>query len=167
MTIYSEVSTTSLSLSTNTKQNVYYENVINFLQSMFNQLNIGNVLLFYDLKNLDLKRQGNSVVLYPSELKQEYIGFGNESWGDYEVNADMYIMGTSNVSLEKVVGGVHRYVGNFFPSGQYIENDKLVWLKITDEESEQERMRGGLLYHFTFEVRVYIVEKGGNYGIPN
>ena len=167
MTIFEEVSTTSFSISSSPKPTTYYENVINFLRGMFTQLNIGNVLPYYELKNLDLKRQGNSVIIYPTEMKQEYVGFGNESWGIYEIYADMYIMGISNVALEKVIAGVHSYVGSFFPVGMYIENDKLVWLKITNEESEQERMRGGLLYHFVFEVRVYITEVGGHYGIAN
>jgi len=166
MSIYSETVNVSLPVYSSTAFPVtYYSNVIEFLGSVFKASGVNSIMMYYDLKNLDLKRQGNTAVLYPEELKQEYVGFGNESWGTYSVTADMYIMGTQNSVLERIVGGIHRYVGNFFPVYQMIENDRIVWLKITDEESFQESMRGGLKYRFVFEVRVYIKERGGAYGL--
>ncbi len=165
MTIYSLSATTSFQLSSAEKPVVYHQSITTYLGAIIRNLGISNVIFYYDIKSLDLKRQGNTAIIYPSRLEQTYIGFGNESWGDYQVTADIYIMGTRNITLEKFISLIHYYVGSYYPVSEYIESDKVVWLKIASEENEQERMRGADLYKVEFDVRVYITEVGGKYGI--
>ncbi|MEM0143993.1 MAG: hypothetical protein QXL94_08680, partial [Candidatus Parvarchaeum sp.] len=143
-----------------------YYTVLDFVEQTFGGIGGIRVKSLYDLKNYDLIRELNTAILWVDSFDQEYIGFGNESWGVYNVGADVYLLGVNtNAILDEVIRQVHYYVANYSARGQTIEDDKIVWYKLLNEENRQSDFRGATLYHFDFEVRVYVVELGSRYGI--
>ncbi len=116
----------------------------------------------YDLKAYDLVRQKNVAVLWIDDLEQSYIGFGNESWGDYVICADVYLIGqNTDVLLDNIVSNIHRRIANFEGGTPSIELDKVVWVKLENEENFQSSVRGATKYRFDFAIRVYINELFG------
>jgi hypothetical protein len=120
----------------------------------------------YDIKNYDLIREGNTAIIWLDNISQDYIGFGNESWGTYSVYTDVYLIGqNTQAQLDTLIKAVHESVANYAAKGDMIENDMVVWFKLSSEENLQSDLRGATKYRFEFEVRVYIIEMGGKYGI--
>ena len=136
-----------------------YNRAVEFVQNIFKtQTNLQSIVL-YDIKNLDVKRTGSSAIIWIEDFTENYIGFGNESWGDYIVTADCYLYGNyTNKDLEKLVAQIHTYVGTYQPSRDEISNDYVAWVKLTDEVNHQEEARGITRYTFSFEIRVYVFE---------
>ncbi len=131
--------------------------ILEFMDSFFEGLL--PVEHIYEVKNYDLIRQQNVVVMWVDDLDQTYIGFGNESWGDYSISADIYLIGqNTNGLLDNIVSTIHQRVASFDSRNSFIELDKVVWIKLESEENFQSSVRGATKYRFTFSVRVYINE---------
>lgn len=125
---------------------------------------IGPTLLYWeDVKSVDVQRYVNSVVLSIEDERQEYIGFGRESFKDVEVRAVFYLLEqnpsglTDEDTLEGYLQQVHDIVNQYDNSTQTdtVVGNAVVWVKVTGERRAEE-LRGIILYEVTFEVRIYL-----------
>ena len=158
--------TFEISLVESLKTAIKYYTVVSFVANMFNVIGGLRVRHLYDIKNYDLIREGNTAIIWLDNISQDYIGFGNESWGTYSVYTDVYLIGqNTQAQLDTLIKAVHESVANYAAKGDMIENDMVVWFKLSSEENLQSDLRGATKYRFEFEVRVYIIEMGGKYGI--
>jgi hypothetical protein len=120
-------------------------------------------LYWEDYKSIDVQRYINSVVLAIEQETQEYGGFGRESWKDVDVVATIFLyqfdpLGLSDEdTLESLLMTMHTTINQYNNSstGDTIVGNKVIWVKITDEE-RMDDLRGAIVYTVNFQVRVYI-----------
>jgi hypothetical protein len=126
---------------------------------------VGPQILYWEnVKSLDVQRLVNSIVLKIEDEKQEYIGFGRESWKDSEISATIFLYQTNpqiltdEDTLEGYLQTIHTIVNQYDNSSQTdtVVGNPLVWVRITDEK-RMEDVRGIILYDITLEVRIYLV----------
>ncbi|MEM0143991.1 MAG: hypothetical protein QXL94_08670, partial [Candidatus Parvarchaeum sp.] len=143
----------------------YYE-ILEFIRGYFYDIPEVSLNSIYDLKNYDIKRQGSGVIVWLSDMKEDYIGFGNQSFITYTVYAELYLMGVHTSSqLDQLVSYIHLKVAAFSPNVQISEREQIVWLKLKGERNFQEKVRGITRYRFIFEAKTYNTMLGGRYGI--
>lgn len=121
------------------------------------------VVYWEDVKSLDVQRAPNTTFISIQNNQQEYGGFGNQSWKDVEVHADMYIYQYSpltisdNLTLQNFLAQIHTAVNQYNPrlTQDTVVGYPLVWIKITGEERKDDT-RGEILYKIVFEVRILL-----------
>jgi hypothetical protein len=121
------------------------------------------VVYWENVKSIDVQRAVNTTFVSIQNEQQEYIGFGNQSWKDVEVHADLYLYQFSpntisdNTTLQNYLATIHTAINQYDPrlTQDMVAGYPIVWIKITGEERDDD-VRGAILYSIVFEVRILL-----------
>ena len=143
-----------------------YVSLMQFFQNYFSSIGGVSFNSIYDLKDYDLKRQGNGLFLWIEKQDEDYIGFGNEIFGKYVVGCDLYLFGVNtDIILNNIVAAVNKLVGDYDSQFNSVGREVIVWIKLLGQRNFQRKMRGATKYRFVFEIMVYNTMKYSRYGI--
>ena len=139
-----------------------YDSIYDFVANFF--INQGmKVEIMYDVKSIDMQREGGNVVIWLDDATQEYIGFGNEFITTYIVSGSAWIFVSSytqlgnggNINLDEIISAIHKPIQSYTNVGDVYGNEKIISIRITEEQNRQDERRGILQYDFTFNVQTY------------
>lgn len=155
--VYDKFVVSILPIRSLSEEEADYVDVYNFLENYFTSVAGVNFEVLYNLKNYDLKREGNVILFWAEKVDEDYIGFGNEAFNTYAIHADMYLMGIqTDKLLDNIISEIHKLAGNYSTPLFSFSNENIVWLKLAGEKNYQRKLRGATRYEFIFLVRTYV-----------